>query len=78
MVVNGNGRIVGTDIIINFSTPSPRPTEPGFEVAHGWAVVDLNTGNLTVKGIGMWTDRNTHEVTLIHMEETPFDLILRP
>jgi hypothetical protein len=78
MVVNGNGRIVGTEIIINFSTSGPRPTEPGFEVAHGTAVLDLTTGNLTVEGIGMWADRNTHAVTLNHMEEMTFNIIPCP
>jgi hypothetical protein len=57
MILTGNGRVVGNDLIIHMSGSGPRPGDFEYEIINATAVIDLTTGVVTVEGIRMVADR---------------------
>jgi hypothetical protein len=80
MILTGNGRVVGTDLIIHFSGSGPRPTEPGYEIVNGTLVLDLLTGDTTVEAINMHADRTLPppNTSLDYLGSWPMTLIPCP
>jgi hypothetical protein len=78
-IVNGNGRIVGTDFIAHLSgSVIPTPLETEFQSYSGTLILDLTTGATTLETIGIEANRITEEAWLDYDPPEPLTLILCP